>query len=324
LGVIVNDFMSTYLHSAAHKASKLIRREKAKVPSQLEGRGHGQFWKVRLDNGYQVERKIDRMIVPETSTPQKRLENAKVFSTSRKIAPLEQDAVKAGLTVSPRKKDLHYPGSERKPLDLDDRISVDWLPAQPDYVNPEERELAAIAVLLEEGRTVDEIVAELEIPKRTIERQKSKLLRHQRDSGNSGGSIEEYSTTVYREADMAAASRVLSGEQEQEYVHHIAEAMTKYQAMPADRLQVEIAVLTRTLSPDDIRSFHHSACFHNPKTIFEWCMAAFKANLPRARRGFLASLVLATTFAKSEEQVMGAIAPTLKPARKPRAKRAGR
>jgi hypothetical protein len=93
--------------------------------------------------------------------------------------------------------------------------------------------------------------------------------------------------------------------------------MTKYQAMPADRLQVEIAVLTRALSPDDVRSFQHSVCFHAPKTVFEYATAAFKANLPRAKRGFLASLVLATCYAKSEEQVLEAWAPTLKPARKP-------
>jgi hypothetical protein len=210
----VNDFMSTYLHSDAHRNSKLVRRPKQKAPSQLEGRGHGQFWKVRMDNGYQLERKMTKMIVPETPTPQKRLEHSNVLPTSRKVAPLDQDVMKAGLTVhGARKTGLNFPGSERKPLELDDPIHVDWLPAQPDYVNPEERELAAIAVLLEEGRTVSEISTELEIPKRTIERQKSKLLRRQRDSGKFGGSVEEYSTTVYREADMAAASRVLAGEQ---------------------------------------------------------------------------------------------------------------
>lgn len=74
-----------------------------------------------------------------------------------------------------------------EPVRVHTGVRIAWLPKHSDYVTLKERQLAKIAVLLEDGQDPPRISRRLGIPLRTLERRIAYLLSAQQDAQQSGG-----------------------------------------------------------------------------------------------------------------------------------------
>jgi len=166
-------------------------------------------YKRDSDGHYQLvdfAARLNRTKYSETPTPNRRNQRRESsdFSPVRhrangpdaydKIDSVEQyhsqlDHTDTGFqTTGGRTRSMHFmPPWE--PVRVHTAVRIAWLPKYSDYVTLKERQLAKIAVLLEDGQDPPKISRRLGIPLRTLER-RSRTRRKGRDAASMLGSGE--------------------------------------------------------------------------------------------------------------------------------------